>query len=160
MEKARAKFGGRGGRGGLMSSLQGPSPAGAMLEWLDSIKALDEKDKDKELDGKGGDLSGDEELDDPEGWERRVVAVGPRFTFRNPEVGVAVLKDFKKLGFLDASFDRPVLIAKKKEEGAENANGAATVDSQNSGDSSRNKGKERQSFMFNPQQRLGTLTEH
>lgn len=143
-----------------MTSLQGPSPAGAMLEWLDSIKAIDAKDNEIADGLGGGDLSGDEELDDPEGWERHVVAVGPRFTFRNAEVSIIVLKDFKKLGFLDASFDRPVLMDKKK-EGSDPMDGeSATVDSSNSNDSSRKRmTKDGQSFMFNPQQRLGTLRE-
>jgi hypothetical protein len=166
LEKARARVGNRGR--GSMTSLQGPSPAAALLEWLDSNKAVDVTQRMTSSEQGGGDLSGDEELDDPEGWERHVVAVGPRFTFRNPEVSILVLKDFKKLGFLDASFDRPVLVAKKKEEedgeggsGGAGGDGGATLDSQNSSDSNRKRnGKDGQGFMFNPQQRLGTLSEH
>jgi len=196
LEKAKNRSGGASRRGGSSNTLQGPSPVIAMLEWLNSIKAYEHQyggcDDDDDDDDGGGhglygghdDISDDDGDDDPEGWERQVIAIGPRFTFRNPEVSVLVLKDFKKLGHIEAPIKRPELINKSSNsnsnkkngddggdktdgDGTKNGDDGSTDGSTSSNGSdgggvkSQQKAKRRasQGIMFNPQQRLGTLQE-
>lgn len=168
LEKAKNRSGGVIRRGGSANSLQGPSPVTAMIEWLASLKTVDAHEATID-----GDLSDNDDIDDdPDDWERQVVAIGPRFTFRNPEVSILVLKDFKKLGYLESSFKRPELHQTKKSSDSDNdgnkrngkgdnggGGGSIGGDSSDSDRSGKPRKRASQALMFNPQQRLGTLQE-
>lgn len=154
------------------------SPAVAMLEFLESIAHVDSLDKSAD----NSEFSENEEdlIEEGEGWERQVVAIGPKFTFRNPEVSASVLKDFKRMGFLDTKFKkllpRPPPVVKKedagqceegtqggfgsssKKDGGNAADGGLSPNSLN-GDGLRLSGS-KNGFVFHPQHRLGTLSEN